>query len=241
MEAKAAMTTAQEDILARVKRAQYADQDADAVAEDLRDLGRAPPAPLDCEDVLESFLLRLAKNKVVVEAAANRSEAVQCISRFLYQEHNTHKVVAGNDRRLAAMPWREGGVLVRFDTAVPEDPVSVSYAKLAVAESGSLLLYSNRDNPGANNWLVKDHLVLLDGLDLVASFEDAWAWMRSDMADGSSPRGITFISGPSSTGDIVGHLVQGAHGPQRLHVIFIGEVPEGLLQRVQDRAATTKA
>jgi L-lactate dehydrogenase complex protein LldG len=235
------MTTAEQDILAKVKRVQYSDQDPVKIAEDLRELGRAPPAPLDCEDVLESFLLRLAKNKITVESAANRSEAVQCISRFLYREHNTHKVVAGNDRRLAALPWRDGGVLVRFDTAVPEDPVSVSYAKLAVAESGSLLLYSNRDNPGANNWLVKDHLVLLDGLDLVASFEDAWAWMRSDLADGTSPRGITFISGPSSTGDIIGHLVQGAHGPQRLHVIFIGDVPEGLLERVQERAAITKA
>ena len=235
------MTSPQQDILARVKQAQYASQDPAKIAEELRELGKPPPAPLDCEDVLESFLLRLAMNKVSVETAANRSEAVQCISRFLYREHNTHKVVAGNDRRLAAMPWRDGGVLVRFDTAVPEDPVSVSYAKLAVAESGSLLLYSNRDNPGANNWLVKDHLVLLDGLDLVASFEDAWAWMRSDLADGASPRGITFISGPSSTGDIIGHLVQGAHGPQRLHVIFIGEVADGMLEKIQDRAATTRA
>jgi L-lactate dehydrogenase complex protein LldG len=121
-----AMTSTQQDILASIRRAQYANQDAVEIADDLRELGRAPPAPLDCEDVLESFLLRLAKNKVTVEAAANRSEAVQCISRFLYKEHNTHKVVAGNDRRLAAMPWRDGGVLVRFDTAVPEDPVSVS-------------------------------------------------------------------------------------------------------------------
>jgi L-lactate dehydrogenase complex protein LldG len=235
------MSEAKLEILARIKRAQYADSDAGEIAEELRELGRAPPAPLDCEDVLESFLLRLAKNKVSVEIASNRSEAVQCISRFLYREHNTHKVVAGYDRRLAALPWRDGGVLVRFGTAVPEDPVSVSYAKLAVAESGSLLLYSNRDNPAANNWLVKDHLILLDGQDLVASFEDAWAWMREDLSDGTSPRGITFVSSPSSTGDIIGHLVMGAHGPQRLHVIFVGDVPAGILERIQEKAANTRA
>ena len=171
----------------------------------------------------------------------NRSEAVQSIARFLYREHNTHRVVAGNDRRLAALPWRDGGVLVRFDAAVAKDPVSISYAQLAVAESGSLLLYCNRDNPAANNWLVLDHLILLDGKDLVASFDDAWAWMRAEQTGGNSPRGITFISGPSSTGDIVGHLVMGAHGPQRLHVIFIGDVPEGLLEQVREKAQSARA
>lgn len=104
-----------------------------------------------------------------------------------------------------------------------------------------MVLYSNRDNPASNNWLVKDHLIIVEVKDLVASYEDAWAWMRNDLADKEAPRGISFISGPSSTGDIIGHLVRGAHGPQRLRVILLGEVPERLLEQALERAASTKA
>jgi len=235
------MSDAQTEILGRISRAQYAHKDAAAIALELESIGPAPAPPMDCEDILETFLVRLAKNTISLDVVANRSEAVRCISSYLYREHNTHKVVAGHDRRLAALPWRDGGVLVRFDTASPDDPVSISYAKLGIAESGSLVLYSNRENPASNNWLVKDHIILLEGKDLVRSYEDAWAWMRSDLADKEQPRGISFISGPSSTGDIVGHMVRGAHGPQRLHLVFIGEIPPGLTEAATSRAAASKA
>jgi L-lactate dehydrogenase complex protein LldG len=176
--------------------------------------------------LLQAFRLRLELNHVSLETCPSRAEAVQRISRYLYAHHNTHKVVAGHDTRLAAMPWRDGGVLVRFDNAAAEDPVSISYAKVGVAESGSLVLFSNRDNPAANNWLVQDHLVLIDQGDLVADFERAWEKIRELQVETGSPRGISFISGPSSTADIKGHLVFGAHGPQRLHVVFIGDIPD---------------
>jgi L-lactate dehydrogenase complex protein LldG len=227
------MSEARNDILGAVNLAQASQQDAIDIAAELAGLGQPPMAPLDASDPLEAFLIRARINRSTVEAAADRSAAAQCISRYLTQKHSTRRVVAGNDPRLAAMPWRDGGVLVRFDAATPEDPVAISYAKLAVAESASLLLYSGRNNPAANNWLVRDHLILLDAQDLVVSFEGAWARVRDDREAGENPRGMNFISGPSSTGDIVGHLVQGAHGPQRLHVIYIGEVPEELLHYLQ--------
>ena len=236
------MTTARQDIRAKVKRAQYADQDEATIEENLAALGMAPPASLDCEDLLEAFLTRLVVNKVEVDIVQSRSAAVQSISDFLYAEHNTRRVVAGNDSRLAGLPWRDGGVLVRFGTAGPEDPASISFAKMAIAESGSLVLYISRDNPAANNWLVKDHIVVVDSRDLLATYEDTWTRIRTDEATGA-PRGITFISGPSSTGDIVGHLVQGAHGPQRLRVVYIevGNISEGVLDRARERASTCKA
>jgi L-lactate dehydrogenase complex protein LldG len=233
------MSDAQEEILERVRRAQYSSEDAWEVEAALHALGSAPPAPLDFEDVLESFLLRLSRNKVSIDIAVNRAAAVQQISDFLYQEHNTRRVVASYDPRLSAMPWRDGGVLVRFDTAVPEDPASISYAKVAVAESGSVVLFSNRDNPAANNWLVTDHIVIVEEKDLVASYEDAWARIRELTGD-TWPRGVSFISGPSSTGDIGGHLVMGAHGPQRLHVVYVGATTDGLLPSVLAKAAAIK-
>lgn len=222
---------ADSDILAAVKHRQYGDGNADSIAEELEALGRAPVPTLDEDERLAHFLTRLKINKVEVEAAASRSEAVKRIARFIYNEHNSHRAVAGNDRRLAALPWRDGGVLVRFGAAEPQDPVSISYAQYGIAETGSLVLYCNRDNPAANNWLCRDHLVILDMRDLVTTLEDAWAGVRAFSQSQALPRGVSLISGPSSTGDIVGHLVTGAHGPQRLRLILVGLVPDALLEQ----------
>jgi L-lactate dehydrogenase complex protein LldG len=88
------------------------------------------------------------------------------------------------------------------------------------------LLCSSRDNPASNNWLVQDHIILLDEPDLMASYEGAWARLREILAGGADPRGLHFITGPSGTADIQGQHVTGAHGPQRLHVIYIGHGPD---------------
>jgi L-lactate dehydrogenase complex protein LldG len=227
------MSEARETIRARLGGV----EDAAALAAELDAIGPPPLPPLAASDPLETFLLRCQVNRIEVESAVDRTEAVHCISRYLYRQHNTRRVVAGTDAKLAAMPWKVGGVLVRFGAAEPNDNAAISYATLGVAESGSVLLSTGRGNPAANTFLVAHHIVLLDAQDLVVSFEGAWSRLRGDwQATGQPPRGLNFVSGPSSTGDIVGHMVKGAHGPQSLRVIYVGEVPEHLLPLTQPSA-----
>jgi len=40
--------------------------------------------------------------------------------------------------------------------------------------------------------------------------------------EGTLPRTVNFISGPSRTADIKQTIVRGAHGPKRLHVVILG-------------------
>lgn len=235
------MSQSQAEILARVRRAQRGNCDAADIQLQLAALGAAPPAPLDFADLQQNFLIRLLRNRAEIRVTPDRSGAVRLISEFLYSEHGTRKVVAGHEPRLAAMPWREGGVLVRFDVANADDPVSISYARLAIAESGTLVLFAGRDNPASNNLLVTDHLVVVDSHDLVADYEDAWSRIRDICGDSGLPRGINFISGPSSTADIAMNSVLGVHGPQRLQVIFIGDVSEQQLAAAQTEARALKA
>ena len=66
------MTEAQTEILDRVRKAQYGSDDDFEIQQSLAALGSAPAAPLDFDNVLESFLLRLSRNTASVDFAANR-------------------------------------------------------------------------------------------------------------------------------------------------------------------------
>lgn len=216
------MSDARSDILDRIRSRRGATPPQLEINEMLAELGMAPPAPESGTDPVQDLHQQLLENHASVEYAANRAAAVKNIARHVYQSYNNYRVVAGNDPRLAAMPWRDGGVLVRFGAAAPQDQVAISYSLLGVVESGSLALFSSRHNPGSNNWLAQDHIVLCDAADIVADYEHAWRELRQRQTALGSPRGIHFISGPSATADIGFQMVFGAHGPQRLHVIIIG-------------------
>jgi L-lactate dehydrogenase complex protein LldG len=203
------------------------------IARELESFGSAAAAHLPAADPCTAFLANVLLNNGSVDCADNRNDAVQLIGRYLYRRFRTHKLVAGNDPRLAAMPWREAGVLPRFGAAENSDSIALSYARLAVAETGAIVTYTGRSNSARNTLLPEDHLVLVNREDLVVSLEAAWQRIREDIRASGRPRGIQFIAGPSSTADVEGKLVMGAHGPRHWHVILVGEIPAGALDEAR--------
>ncbi|MEQ8515681.1 MAG: hypothetical protein RIC38_08765, partial [Chromatocurvus sp.] len=131
-------------ILSRVKHGSRDAAPSD-IARELEELGRGPAAlPRDADPCL-SFLANVLDNHGEIRGAENRSAAVACIGDYLAHRYGRRKVVAGKDARLAALPWRDAGVLPRFGLIESGDSVSVSYARRAVAETGSIILESGRD------------------------------------------------------------------------------------------------
>lgn len=220
--------SARSDILARLKR-RGKDTDRNSITRGQWSLGRAPAAPLPAADVCEAFLLNVLANHGTVDSAGNRSATVKAIGSYLYRHFRSQRLVAGSDPRLAALPWRDAGVLPRFGALEEGEKVALSYARLGVAETGAIVTWTGRANPAANNLLPEHHLVLVDAQDIVATLEDAWDRINAELARAPRPRGINFIAGPSSTADIEGQLVYGAHGPRSWHVIVVGELPAGAL------------
>lgn len=223
------MSESRSAILQRL-HTQATTQSAVDIQSALTELGHSPEPELDTDNVITSFCRRLLLNRAHLELAPDRSAAVQCISRYLYTRHNSRRVVAGYDPKLAAMPWRDGGVLVRFGAATPDDTASISYGLAGVAEAGSILLSSDRANPASNTWLISEHLVIVDVADLVSSYDQALAKLDPQQL---RARGLHFVAGPSSTGDIVGHIVNGAHGPQDLHVILRGHLEQSVENEIR--------
>jgi L-lactate dehydrogenase complex protein LldG len=200
-------------------------------------IGRAPAAALPSPDLCAAFLANVLKNQGTVDCAGNRSETVKAVGQYVYQHFRSHRLVASNDSRLAAMPWRDAGVLPRFGSVEPGEPVALSFARLAIAETGSIITWTGKANPAANNLLPEHHIVLVDRADLVTTMEQAWDSINQEMTKTGRPRGINFIAGPSSTGDIEGKLVYGAHGPRSWHVILMGDVPLTALDEARDLAS----
>ena len=97
----------------------------------------------------------------------------------------------------------------------------------AVAETGSLVVCATSGNALSQNFLSDTHIVILMAADLMPHYEDVWDKVRAASPQTNAdkrpyPRDLTFVSGPSCTGDIEMIMEYGAHGPKRLHTIIVG-------------------
>ncbi len=97
----------------------------------------------------------------------------------------------------------------------------ITGATFAIAQSGTLVEASTDDAVRLTSSLPRIHIGLVFARDIVPSFEDAAPRLRDLFAAEAGGCAITFISGPSRTGDIELKLTLGVHGPETAHAIVI--------------------
>lgn len=140
---------------------------------------------------------------------------------------------AGNWRRLAAHrnPLVTGAVVsagvdtlwtdAGYSTAELEPcDGGVTACEALVAQTGSVLVTSRSSGGRALSVLPPHHIVVATREQLVPDLSAAFERVRRKY-DGNFPSTISFITGPSRTGDIERILVLGAHGPKQLTVLLI--------------------
>lgn len=106
---------------------------------------------------------------------------------------------------------------------IRDAPLGVSVARLAIAETGSVLLHEPELPDRSVSLMTQRLIVLCPFQSLVASLDDAAPVLREIAAAG--PSYATFVTGPSRTADIERELAVGVQGPGVLSVIFIPETP----------------
>lgn len=220
-------TSARSEIFSRLRGVNQANSAAALRERSL--IGSAPAAPLPAAQPGVAFLCNVLNNGGTIDCAENRSGAVKSVANYLYEHFRSQRLVAGNDPRLAALPWRDAGLLPRFGATEGEDAATLSYAQLGVAETGAIVTFTGKANPATNNFLPEHHIALVAVEDVVTTLEMAWSRINAVLGDDNRPRGINFIAGPSSTADIGAQLVAGAHGPRHWHVILVGDMPQDTL------------
>ena len=217
------MSDARSQILGSVRRALGRDalpaDRAAALEERLRD----PKANLiparaqgDAKAVIELFIEMATLTRV-----RSAGEVPGAVADYLASQNLPAAFVMAPDPELDAIPWSERPTLsIRRGKTDGDDQVSVTAAFAAIAETGTLMLTSGPDHPSTLNFLPETHIVVLPAGKVVGPYEEAWTRLRAGR-DGTLPRTVNFVTGPSRSGDIEQRLLMGAHGPRRLHVVLI--------------------
>ena len=97
----------------------------------------------------------------------------------------------------------------------------VTACEALIAQTGSVLVTAKESGGRALTVLPPHHVVVATAAQLLPDLPAAFARLR-EVHGGKLPSMISFITGPSRTGDIERILVLGAHGPKRLTILFVG-------------------
>jgi len=232
------MSAARNDILAGIRRSLGRSGPVDdARAATLRERMAHPqrnlvPARADLPPAQKVDLFQKMAEGVFasVERVADMAAVPAALTEYLKRENLPARVVMAPDPTLDAAGW-DSEPLLEIRRGLPEEPdmVSVTSAPSAVAETGTLVMFSGADHPSTLNFLPETHVVVLPASRIAKTYEDVWDLIRARMAggedgrDGLPPRTVNFITGPSRSGDIEQTLLLGAHGPRRLHIILVDD------------------
>lgn len=210
-----------ENILNRIRAAQGrrgppSDAERALVREYLAARPAGPRPPQDWEPVAR-FRERCLSLASTVDEVASLAEAPAAIARYL--RGSALPLAAVVWPALAQLDWVAAGIDAQPRAAVSDDLVGITGCFCAIAETGTLMMLSGPDTPGATSLLPETHVAIVPRSRVVRDMEAAWALMRSER--GVPPRAVNFISGPSRTADIEQTVTLGAHGPYRVHIVLI--------------------
>ncbi|MCP4023881.1 MAG: hypothetical protein GY729_18700 [Desulfobacteraceae bacterium] len=109
--------------------------------------------------------------------------------------------------------------------------IGITSADFCVAQSATLIMRTRPNQPRAISLVPSIHVAVIKSDQIIESLKELYFRLKWDQKehDEGLTNCMTFISGPSKTGDIELEMVHGAHGPRQLHIYVIadfGKIPE---------------
>lgn len=98
--------------------------------------------------------------------------------------------------------------------------VGITSVDYAIAETGSLALFSGPGHERTASLLPPVHIALVRQSQILADLVDLFDRLEAGGV-AALPSNLVFVTGPSKTGDIELKLTTGVHGPRHWHVIVI--------------------
>ena len=164
---------------------------------------------------LKAVLIRVPDHAAAVKAVAELSAAKNW-KKVAYHGHDLLRPVAAG---LACETWEADA---SFDKQRLEGcDAGLTTCESIVAQLGSILVSSASSGGRALSVLPHVHVVVAEASQVVPDLGSALALAKARHGD-QMPSMLSFITGPSRTGDIERILVLGAHGPKELFLVLIG-------------------
>jgi L-lactate dehydrogenase complex protein LldG len=221
-----------EEILGRIREAlrvpaprQHAGHEAASVASGpVEPRAWLPAVPPDAESRLALFQKNCVQLKTDLQVVADVAEA----SKTLVNLRDAHQWVAAAahhhpllDQIVPALGLETQYTEERPDSkSLERCSVGITACDALIAQTGSILLTARSAGGRALSVLPPHHVVMARADQLVPDLPAAFDLLSARYGE-NYPSFITFITGPSRTGDIERILVLGAHGPKNLTVILI--------------------
>ncbi len=107
--------------------------------------------------------------------------------------------------------------------AIDTAQIGISMADFAIAETGTIVEFSTDDAYRLVSTLPRVHVGIVKVQDMLERLQDAAPRVRDFFLRHPRNGTVTFISGPSRSGDIEMRLTLGVHGPEKTHAIVLQE------------------
>ena len=166
-------------------------------------------------DLAPLFRAMAEKSSADVAELAHFADLPQAVAAYLARIGHRGKLVLAPHQLISTLPWRDAQTGTRAEST----DAAVTLADAGIAETGSVLVSGAADTHYLLNFMAETTIVALPASRLLATMEDAFLRLRRH---DHWPRALSFITGPSRTGDIEQKIELGAHGPRRLHIVIVG-------------------
>ena len=221
-------------ILVDVRRACTQRRGKSGLAEVEARLASCAPGPVPARGRIERdrqaalFIAEAERVQAGVVRVKRLADVPEAVAQYLARHNIEPSLRCAPDPLLRSIPWsKHSAISVTEGKGERDDPVGVTSAAVAVAETGTLVLASGPESPTTLALVPPVHIAVVPVARLVGTYEEAWGALRAKSARAGTafamPRAVNWITGPSRTADIEQTLLLGAHGPQRMFVVLVDE------------------
>jgi L-lactate dehydrogenase complex protein LldG len=207
-----------EIILGRIREALRAPAEQHAAATPNPEWSARIPESLD--EQIQLFERNALALKAEFHACASIQDAAVIARSFAWKKIGVHEGDLTNAvARELALPEIRTSQPYAIDELEKCD-AGLTECEALVAETGSVLVSTFSAGGRALSVLPPHHVVLARRSQMVPNLAAAFQRLRKKYGE-AWPSFLSFITGPSRTGDIERILVLGAHGPKRLTILLL--------------------